>query len=57
MTTVAGYTVAPRLREFLSATRRLYIGGEFVDAASGRVFAQCNGFDTAMPFGGFKQSG
>ncbi|AKE90877.1 MULTISPECIES: aldehyde dehydrogenase family protein [Rhodococcus] len=39
MTAVAEHTVAPRVREFLSGTRQLYIGGEWVDAASGRVFA------------------
>ncbi|MDO2378266.1 aldehyde dehydrogenase family protein [Rhodococcus electrodiphilus] len=39
MTAVAEHTIAPRVREFLSRTKQLYIGGEWVDAASGRVFA------------------
>lgn len=39
MTAVAEHIVAPRIREFLSGTKQLYIGGEWLDAASGRVFA------------------
>ncbi|WP_430333779.1 aldehyde dehydrogenase family protein [Rhodococcus sp. ACT016] len=38
MTVVAEQSVSPRVREFLAGTKQLYIGGEFVDAASGRTF-------------------
>lgn len=38
MTVVAEQSLSPRVREFLAAAKQLYIGGEFVDAASGRTF-------------------
>ncbi len=39
MTAVAEFPVATPVKEFISGTKKLLIGGEWVDAASGRTFA------------------
>ena len=64
--------VEPRVNEFVKAQHKLPIDGEWVEAASGKTFETINPateehlsvwincyhlFDTAMPFGGYKESG
>ena len=39
MTAVAEHTISSAVQGFLNGPKKLYIGGEFVDAASGQTFA------------------
>jgi NAD-dependent aldehyde dehydrogenases len=45
VTAVAEFSVATPVKEFISGTKKLLIGGEWVDAASGRTFATYNPAD------------
>ncbi|MGH3948779.1 MAG: aldehyde dehydrogenase family protein [Pseudonocardiaceae bacterium] len=45
MTAVAEFSIATPVKEFISGTKKLLIGGEWVDAASGRTFATRNPAD------------
>ena len=42
MTTTLSPNVSPKLAEFLKGTKQLFIDGEFVDSASGKVFETMN---------------
>ena len=45
MTAVAEHTISSAVQGFLNGPKKLYIGGEFVDAASGQTFATYNPAD------------
>ncbi|MGH3452000.1 MAG: aldehyde dehydrogenase family protein [Haloechinothrix sp.] len=45
MTALAEFSIATPVKEFISGTKKLLIGGEWVDAASGRTFATRNPAD------------
>ncbi|KJF20415.1 betaine-aldehyde dehydrogenase [Rhodococcus sp. AD45-ID] len=45
MTAVAEHTISSAVQGFLNGPKKLYIGGEFVDAASGKTFSTYNPAD------------